>query len=249
MSHKKMSIAQTMSNLAEQVQMLVQENRAMITLSSGRIVDDEKIGIETRAPAVSHSHPCSDPSDSRLYQPVDLLKERERRPARSASVFDRLGNEADFHQRNTPFHDSRRVESHPRDPIYEHDYSYNDEGDGLARLTTGLRNQNHKVDVNKVTPTRSKTTSEVSASHSRSKFYRIHRSDYHDTKECPKVRAMIDKMVENRYKPSGSQMGQPFQPRPVNYTYHRRRGRGTRGRGYRPALHVPHQTNQRRPNE
>ncbi|KAL2553706.1 Uncharacterized protein Fot_07325 [Forsythia ovata] len=108
MSHKKMSIAQTMSNLAEQVQMLVQENRAMITLSSGRIVDDEKIGIETRAPAVSHSHPCSDPSDSRLYQPVDLLKERERRPARSASVFDRLGNEADFHQRNTPFHDSRR---------------------------------------------------------------------------------------------------------------------------------------------
>ncbi|KAL2521839.1 Ribosomal protein large subunit 16A [Forsythia ovata] len=63
---------------------------------------------------------------------------------------------------------------------------------------TGLRNQNHKVDVNEVTPTKSKNTSEVSAPHTRSQFCIIHRSDNHDTEECPEVRAIIDMMVENR---------------------------------------------------
>ncbi|KAL2489180.1 hypothetical protein Fot_42472 [Forsythia ovata] len=80
---KKMYIAQIVSNLAEQVQMLVQENRATITLSSGRIVDSKKFRVETRVPAASHSHPYSNPRDSKRYQPVDLLKERERRPERS----------------------------------------------------------------------------------------------------------------------------------------------------------------------
>ncbi|KAL2521838.1 hypothetical protein Fot_25761 [Forsythia ovata] len=128
-----MSVAQTVSNLAEQVQMLVLENRARITLSSGRITDDEKIGIEARVLAASHSHPYSYPRDSRRYQPVDPLKERERRPARSASVFDQLGDEADSHQRKIHFHDSRRAVSHLKDPMYEPDYTYDDEGDGPTR--------------------------------------------------------------------------------------------------------------------
>ncbi|KAL2474878.1 hypothetical protein Adt_35614 [Abeliophyllum distichum] len=66
--HNKMSIAQTISNLA----MLVQESRAMVTLSSARNIDDEKIAVENKMPAVSHSHPYSDPRDSRCQQPVDL---------------------------------------------------------------------------------------------------------------------------------------------------------------------------------
>ncbi|KAL2546008.1 Mitogen-activated protein kinase [Forsythia ovata] len=107
--HKKMSIAQIVSNLAEQVQMLVQKNRARITLSRGRIVDNEKIGVETRVPAASHSHPYINPMDSRRYQPIEPLKERERRPVRSSSVFDRIGDEADSHKRKTPFHDSRKT--------------------------------------------------------------------------------------------------------------------------------------------
>ncbi|KAL2533080.1 hypothetical protein Adt_06431 [Abeliophyllum distichum] len=128
-----MSIAQTISNLAEQVQMLVQENKARVTLSSGRIVDDVKTGVETRIPVASHSHPYSDPRDSMRYQSLDLLKEQEGRPARSSSVFDRLGDEANSHQRKTPFHDSRKVGSHMKDPMYEYDYSYDDEGDGPTR--------------------------------------------------------------------------------------------------------------------
>ncbi|KAL2515186.1 hypothetical protein Fot_29157 [Forsythia ovata] len=140
--------------------MLVQENRARITLSSERIIGDEKMGVETRVPTVSHSCPYGDPRDSRRYQPVDPLKERERRPARSASFFDWLGYETNSHRRKTPFHDSRR--------------------NNQSRQTS-LRNQNHKVDVNEVTPTRSKNTSEVSTPHHRSKFCRIHRFDNHDT--------------------------------------------------------------------
>ncbi|KAL2558799.1 hypothetical protein Fot_03569 [Forsythia ovata] len=104
----------------------------------------------------------------------------------------------------------------------------------------GPQNQNHKTDVNEVTPTRSKTISEVSVPHLQSKLCRIHRYDIHDTEECPKVRATIDKMVENKYKPfGGSQMGQPSQSRPTNYTYHREIGRGTRGRGYCLTPRVP----------
>ncbi|KAL2528597.1 hypothetical protein Fot_21198 [Forsythia ovata] len=73
--YKNMSIAQTVSNLAEQVQILVQENRAKVTLSSGRIVNDEKIRVETRVPPASHSHPYNDPRDFKRYQPVDPLNE------------------------------------------------------------------------------------------------------------------------------------------------------------------------------
>ncbi|KAL2558800.1 hypothetical protein Fot_03539 [Forsythia ovata] len=91
------------------------------------------IGVETRAPAVSHFHSNSDLRDSRRYQPVHLLKERERRPARSGNIFDRLGNEADSHQRKSQFHDGQRMGSLPRDPIYELDYSYDDEGNGPTR--------------------------------------------------------------------------------------------------------------------
>ncbi|KAL2529379.1 hypothetical protein Fot_21980 [Forsythia ovata] len=93
------------------------ENRARITLSSGRIVDDEKIRVKTRVPAAIHSQPYNDPQDSTRYQSFDPLKERERRPAMFVSVFDRLGNEADSHQKKTPFHDSCRVGSHLRDPL------------------------------------------------------------------------------------------------------------------------------------
>ncbi|KAL2462266.1 hypothetical protein Adt_45686 [Abeliophyllum distichum] len=86
----------------------------------------------------------------------------------------------------------------------------------------GPRNQNHKAEVKDVTSTRSKTTSKVSVSQPRSKFCRIHRYDNHHTEEYPEVRATINKMVENRYRPFGrSQMGQPSQPRPTNYTYTR----------------------------
>ncbi|KAL2479181.1 hypothetical protein Fot_48195 [Forsythia ovata] len=114
-----MSIAQTVSNLVEQVQMLVQKNRARVTLSNSQIINEEKIRVEARAPAASHSRPYSDPRDSRRYQPVDLLKEQEHIPTRSASVFDRLGDEADSHQKKSQFHDGRMVRSFPRDPMYE----------------------------------------------------------------------------------------------------------------------------------
>ncbi|KAL2466363.1 hypothetical protein Adt_42214 [Abeliophyllum distichum] len=56
----------------------------------------KKLELKIEYLTVSHSHPYSDPRDSRRYQPIDLLKEREHRPARSTSVFDRLGDEADF---------------------------------------------------------------------------------------------------------------------------------------------------------
>ncbi|KAL2545402.1 hypothetical protein Fot_14635 [Forsythia ovata] len=88
---------------------------------------------EARAPAASHSRPYSEPRDSRRYQLVDPLKERERRPTRTASVFDRLGDNADSHQMRAQFHEGRRVGSLPRDPQYEPSYSYDDEGDGPTR--------------------------------------------------------------------------------------------------------------------
>ncbi|KAL2508305.1 uncharacterized protein Fot_31952 [Forsythia ovata] len=58
---------------------------------------------------------------------------RDRKPTRSASVFDRLGDEADSFQRRAPFHEGRRVGSIPRDPMYEPDYSYDDEVDSPDR--------------------------------------------------------------------------------------------------------------------
>ncbi|KAL2531861.1 Ribonuclease H [Abeliophyllum distichum] len=95
---------------------------------------------------------------------------------------------------------------------------------------------------------RNKTTSEVFAPQPRSKFCRIHQSDNHDTEKFLNVRATVDKMVENRYRPTGrSQMEQPLQPQPTNYTYNREQGRGTRGGGYHPTPRTP-QVNQRRPN-
>ncbi|KAL2494289.1 hypothetical protein Fot_38046 [Forsythia ovata] len=106
----------------------------------------------------------------------------------------------------------------------------------------GPRNQGYKTEVKEVTHTMSKTKSKVSTSQPRSKFCRIHWSNNHDTEECPDVRATIDKMVENRYRPTGrSQMGQPSQPRQTSYTYNRGRGRGMRDGGYRLVPCVPQQ--------
>ncbi|KAL2514748.1 hypothetical protein Fot_28719 [Forsythia ovata] len=98
-----------MSNLAEQVHMLVEENRTRVAMAGGQANDEERIGSEAKAPVASHSHPYSEPRNSRHYQPVDSLKERDCRPARSASVFDRLGDEAESHQRKAPFHKGRMV--------------------------------------------------------------------------------------------------------------------------------------------
>ncbi|KAL2481821.1 hypothetical protein Adt_34787 [Abeliophyllum distichum] len=113
--------------------MLEQENRARIATFSIQIMDKEKGGVEARAPATSHSHHYSDLRDSRRYQPVDPLKEREHRPTRSSSVFDQLSDEADSHIRRAQFHDGRRVGSLPRDLIYELGYSYDDERDRPTR--------------------------------------------------------------------------------------------------------------------
>ncbi|KAL2558771.1 hypothetical protein Fot_03510 [Forsythia ovata] len=88
----KMSIANIVSNLAEQVQILVEANtRSAIT--GGQANDEERSWAEVKAPSTSHSHPYSEPQNYRRYQPADLLKERERRPARSTSIFDRLCDE------------------------------------------------------------------------------------------------------------------------------------------------------------
>ncbi|KAL2550203.1 hypothetical protein Fot_11733 [Forsythia ovata] len=63
-----------------------------------QVTDEENGGAEASVLAASHSHPYSDDRDSKRYQLIDPLKERERRPARSANVFDRLGDEADSYQ-------------------------------------------------------------------------------------------------------------------------------------------------------
>ncbi|KAL2543338.1 hypothetical protein Adt_04316 [Abeliophyllum distichum] len=94
--------------------------------------------------------------------------------------------------------------------------------------------------------------SEVPAPQHRSKFCMIHWSGNHDIEECPEVRATIDKMVENRYKPSSkSETGLPPQPKPINYIHQRGRGRGRRTKGgdYHLAPRISQQTNQRGPNE
>ncbi|KAL2494199.1 hypothetical protein Fot_37956 [Forsythia ovata] len=122
-----MSIAQTVSNLAEQVQMLVQKNRTRNVVAGGRTKDEGNGGDEINAPAASHFHPCSDPRDSRCCQPIDTLSERERRPARSASVFDWLGDEADSDQMRAQFCDGRTTRSLEKDPRCEPGYSYDDE--------------------------------------------------------------------------------------------------------------------------
>ncbi|KAL2466051.1 hypothetical protein Adt_41902 [Abeliophyllum distichum] len=106
---------------------------------------------------------------------------------------------------------------------------------------TGLWNQGYKAEVNEVTPTKSKTISEVSAPKPQ--------YDNHDTEECPDVRATVDKMMENRYKPTRrSQMGQHSYPWPMNYAYNRGQGRRTRGEGYHLVQRVPQKVNQERPN-
>ncbi|KAL2466360.1 Retrotrans gag domain-containing protein [Abeliophyllum distichum] len=64
----------------------------MWTTASGQAKDEERSGVEVKAPATSYSHPYSDPRDSRHYHSIDPLKKRECRPARSTSIFDRLGD-------------------------------------------------------------------------------------------------------------------------------------------------------------
>ncbi|KAL2514786.1 Uncharacterized protein Fot_28757 [Forsythia ovata] len=85
---------------------------------------------------------------------------------------------------------------------------------------TRPQNQGYKVEVNEVTPRRNKAPSETSAPLSKYKFYIVHQLESHETDECPNVRATIDRMVENRYWPTGkSQSGQPSQLCTINYTY------------------------------
>ncbi|KAL2552120.1 hypothetical protein Fot_05739 [Forsythia ovata] len=100
-----MSITQTVSNLAEQVQMLIQKNRTRNVVAGGRTKDKGNGGDEIKAPAASHFHLYSDPRDSRCCQPIDPLSERKRRHARSASVFDWLGDDADSDQMRAQFCD------------------------------------------------------------------------------------------------------------------------------------------------
>ncbi|KAL2505355.1 hypothetical protein Adt_20976 [Abeliophyllum distichum] len=70
-------------------------SRTRNAVVGGQPNDEERSGAEARALAIRHSHPYSDPWDSRHYQLVDSLKELEHRPARSASVFVRLIDKAD----------------------------------------------------------------------------------------------------------------------------------------------------------
>ncbi|KAL2542008.1 Uncharacterized protein Adt_02986 [Abeliophyllum distichum] len=124
-----MSIVQTVFNLAEQVQMLVQENRTSRAMTSELVTDEENGIVKARALAESHSHPYSDPRNSMHYWSLDLLKEREHRSARSVSIFNRLGNEADSHQRR-PSSIMDEWWDHPNGPLqYEPGYSYDDERD------------------------------------------------------------------------------------------------------------------------
>ncbi|KAL2485692.1 activating signal cointegrator 1 complex subunit 2-like protein [Abeliophyllum distichum] len=62
-----------------------------------------------------------------------MFKERERRPTKSSSVFDRLGDKADFYQIRAHLYEWRSVGSISRDLSYVPDYSYDDERDGHAR--------------------------------------------------------------------------------------------------------------------
>ncbi|KAL2489361.1 hypothetical protein Fot_42653 [Forsythia ovata] len=65
-----MSIVKTVSNLAEQVQMLVEENRTRIFVAGGQAKYEERSGAEAKAPAASHSHSYSEPWNSSITSPL-----------------------------------------------------------------------------------------------------------------------------------------------------------------------------------
>ncbi|KAL2520433.1 hypothetical protein Fot_24356 [Forsythia ovata] len=65
---KKISIAKTVSTLAEQVQTLMVENRAKNTIPGAQVKNKKRIGAEAKAPATSHSHLHIEPHNSRRYQ-------------------------------------------------------------------------------------------------------------------------------------------------------------------------------------
>ncbi|KAL2509025.1 hypothetical protein Fot_32672 [Forsythia ovata] len=109
---------------------------------------------------------------------------------------------------------------------------------------TGPQNQGYKAEVNEVTHMRNKLQVRSPHPNLDLKFCRIHLYDNHDMEECPNVRVKVDKMVENRYRPTGrNHMGQPSQPQPTSYTYSRGRGRGTKGERYSPAPCATQQAN------
>ncbi|KAL2559070.1 hypothetical protein Fot_03809 [Forsythia ovata] len=107
--HKKIYLTKTMSTLAEQVQMHVEKNRANHMFARGQAKNEEEIDTEAGDPVASHSHTHSELRNSRHYQPIDPLKERECRPIRSSSVFDRLGDKVDSHQRKAHLFEGWKV--------------------------------------------------------------------------------------------------------------------------------------------
>ncbi|KAL2542661.1 hypothetical protein Adt_03639 [Abeliophyllum distichum] len=93
-----------------------------------------------------------------------------------------------------------------------------------------------------------KTTSEVFVSQPRSKFCKIHRFDNHDTEKCTDVRATINKMVENRCRPTGEVRWDSLlshDPRAIPIKRDEVEERETDV----PASRAPHQTNQGQPNK
>ncbi|KAL2488915.1 Uncharacterized protein Fot_42207 [Forsythia ovata] len=114
MRHRKNSIAKTVSNLAKQVQMLVEENKTKSSMAGGQAKNEEISGVEAKALVASHSHQHSELRNSKRYQSaIHSRSESVCILMRSTSIFDRLGDEADTHQRRASFHEGRRVGSIP----------------------------------------------------------------------------------------------------------------------------------------
>ncbi|KAL2515965.1 Uncharacterized protein Fot_29936 [Forsythia ovata] len=127
----RIHIAKTVSTLAEQVQILVEENKAKKGSAEGQAKNEN--GTEASAPAASHSHLRGEPHNSSCYHPTDPFKERERKPIRSANVFNRLGDKVDSYQMKSHLFEGRKVGSISKDHPYVPNYSYDNEGDGPTR--------------------------------------------------------------------------------------------------------------------
>ncbi|KAL2515876.1 Uncharacterized protein Fot_29847 [Forsythia ovata] len=104
----KIHIAKTVSTLAEQVQMLVEENRAKNGSAGGQAKNENGTEAEAKALAASHSHLRGKPHNS-CYHPTDPFKERERKPTRSAKVFDKLGDKANSYQMKPHLFERRKL--------------------------------------------------------------------------------------------------------------------------------------------
>ncbi|KAL2553236.1 hypothetical protein Fot_06855 [Forsythia ovata] len=53
----------------------LQKKRIRGAVAGGQTKDEEMSEAEAKAPTASHSHPYSEPQNSRHYQPTDLIKE------------------------------------------------------------------------------------------------------------------------------------------------------------------------------